>query len=239
MKGNYFLETSGEKFQDVRASGICLRCYSNKHRAAMCKLFTRPTPTLCKKCHYLFHPTGFCPNYTSENRSRGPSANRSLSKTRKWPSKQSGPRLPVTTSQATSFDPIIEEWEGENDFHYFDLPILVSDSESESDNDSDSEVITVPTFTASSATKAKSAARAKYRFPSKDPSDNVVKDTRTDEEKVSGILRLWCQLLTDDEKKSLELNRGTRLESYHSIAVRITYTQKYHRLRDKVLQNNR
>ena len=140
-----------------------------------------------------------------------------------------------TTSQATSFDPIIEEWEGENDFHYFDLPILVSDSESESDNDSDSEVITVPTFTASSATKAKSAARAKYRFPSKDPSDNVVKDTCTDEEKVSEILRLWCQLLTDDEKKVW----NSIAERNHSIAVRITHTQKYHRFRDKVLQNNR
>ncbi len=83
MKGNYFLETSGEKFQDVRASGRCLRCYSDKHRAAMCKRFTRPTPTPCKKCHYLFHPTESCHNYTSENRSRGPSANRSLSRTRK------------------------------------------------------------------------------------------------------------------------------------------------------------
>ncbi len=56
-------------------------------------------------------------------------------------------------------------------------------------------------LTASSATKAKSAARAKYRFPSKDPSDNEVKDTRKNEEKVSDILRLWCQLLTDDEKE--------------------------------------
>ena len=101
--------------------------------------------------------------------------------------------MQVTTSQATSFDPIIEEWEDENDFHYFDLPVLVSDSESD--------YSTVPTFTASSATKAKSAARAKYRFPPKDPSDNEVKDTRTDEEKVSDILRLWCQLLTDDEQK--------------------------------------
>jgi hypothetical protein len=109
--------------------------------------------------------------------------------------------LQETTSQATSFDPIIEQWEEENDFHYFDLPVLVSDSESDSDSDSDSEVITVPTFTASSPTKAKSAARAKYRFPPKDPSDNEVKDTRTDEEKISDILRLWCQLLTDDEQK--------------------------------------
>ena len=82
IKGNYFLETSGETFKDVRASGRCLRCYSNKHRAAMCKLFTRPTPTPCKKCHYLFHPTESCPNYTKDNRSRGPSANRSLSRTR-------------------------------------------------------------------------------------------------------------------------------------------------------------
>ena len=81
MKGNYFLNTSGEKYKDVRASGRCLRCYSNKHRTAMCKLFTRPTPTPCKKCHYLFHPDEACPNYSKDNRSRGPSAHRSSSRT--------------------------------------------------------------------------------------------------------------------------------------------------------------
>ena len=85
MKGNYFLDTSGEKYKDVRASGRCLRCYSNKHKVAM------------------------------------------------------GTRLKTNTSQTPSFDPIVEEWEDQNDFTFFDLPVLVSDSESDSDSEDDPE----------------------------------------------------------------------------------------------------
>ena len=77
MKGNYFLDTSGAKYKDVRSSGRCLLCYSSKHKAAMCDIFTRPTPTPWKKCHYLFHNTEECPYYSTNNRSRGPSLSKS------------------------------------------------------------------------------------------------------------------------------------------------------------------
>ena len=44
MKGNYFLYTTGTKYKDVCTSGRCLRCYSNRHRAAQCPTFHTPHP---------------------------------------------------------------------------------------------------------------------------------------------------------------------------------------------------
>ena len=80
------------------------------------------------------------------------------------------------------------------------MPILVSDSESDSDSDDDPEILTEPnplatgdnnpevlTAPAFSATKA---TKAKFRFPSKDPVDNTIQDTRNDSEKVSDILNM-------------------------------------------------
>ena len=90
------------------------------------------------------------------------------------------------------------------------MPILVSDSESDSDSDDDPEILGGPKPRASSKNKpevltgqafsATKATRAKFRFPSKDPVDNTIQDTRNDSEKVNDILRMWCQVLTEDEQ---------------------------------------
>jgi hypothetical protein len=61
-----------------------------------------------------------------------------------------------------------------------------------------SEGVTSHSKLASAAVKAQ---KAKFRFPSSDPADNVVIDTRTPEQKMSDILRIWSQLLTKDETK--------------------------------------
>ena len=79
LKKNYFISTTGDsKFKDVRTSGRCLRCYGNNHKAASCKTYTRPTPTPCKYCFHLFHNPDECKFYTSDGKSRPPSANRAL-----------------------------------------------------------------------------------------------------------------------------------------------------------------
>ena len=64
-----------------------------------------------------------------------------------------------------------------------------------------SEGVTSHSKLASAAVKAVKAQKAKFRFPSSDPADNVVIDTRTLEQKMSDILRIWSQLLTKDETK--------------------------------------
>ena len=51
------------------------------------------------------------------------------------------------------------------------------------------------------ASAAVKAQKAKFRFPKMDPADNVVTCTRTPEQKMSDILRIWSQLLTKDETK--------------------------------------
>ena len=77
LKKNYFMSTSGDKrFSDVRTKGFCLRCYGSTHRAASCKIYTRPTPTPCKYCFHLFHSPDECKFYTSDGKSRPPSLNR-------------------------------------------------------------------------------------------------------------------------------------------------------------------
>ena len=71
----------------------------------------------------------------------------------------------------------------------------------------------MPAFAASPATKVK------YRFPTKDPIENVIQDTRKDEEKVSDILKMWCQVLTEDEQTiwnriaERDLSQNTTLSS--------------------------
>ena len=49
------------------------------------------------------------------------------------------------------------------------------------------------------ASAASKAQKAKFRFPSSDPSENQVIDNRTAEQKMSDILRTWSQLLTVEE----------------------------------------
>ena len=81
LKTTYFYSTSGDtKFKDVREKGFCLRCYGSNHRASSCKLYTSPTPTPCRNCMHLFHPTDKCKFYTSGGNSRPSSRPRSLSR---------------------------------------------------------------------------------------------------------------------------------------------------------------
>ena len=43
--------------------------------------------------------------------------------------------------------------------------------------------------------------KARFKFPTKDPSPNLIVDDRTPAQIVSDILRIWCQCLTKSEKK--------------------------------------
>ena len=58
----------------------------------------------------------------------------------------------------------------------------------------------MPTFAAKTTPKAQSAAKAKFRFPSKDLVANIIQDNRSDEEKVNDIMGIWCQILTKEEQ---------------------------------------
>ena len=99
---------------------------------------------------------------------------------------------------------IIEELDTENDFYY------LSQKYYECKN---SDI---------SAFAVSNSAKAKFRFPSKDPSQNLVDDMRSDSEKVTDILRIWSQILTPDEQliwsdiaeqdltKAISLNSGIR-----------------------------
>ena len=81
LQETYFFSTSGDrKFEDVRKKGFCLRCYGNDHRASACSVYTSPTPTPCRHCMHLFHPTNKCKFYDSAGKSRPPSRSRSLSR---------------------------------------------------------------------------------------------------------------------------------------------------------------
>ena len=44
------------------------------------------------------------------------------------------------------------------------------------------------------------AIKAKFRYPSKDPKPNSVIDTRTASAKVSDMIRIWSQVLREDEQ---------------------------------------
>ena len=48
-------------------------------------------------------------------------------------------------------------------------------------------------------TAAIKAQKAKFRFPKHDPSAPDIVDTRSDEEKMQDILRIWSQVLTPAE----------------------------------------
>ena len=73
MKQNYFITTSAEKFKNVWQEKRCLRCFSKTHRASACPTYTRPTPTLCKYCHYLYHSSDKCIFYDGNGKTRPPS----------------------------------------------------------------------------------------------------------------------------------------------------------------------
>ena len=70
LKGSYFFKTNPERFKTVMQDGRCLRCWSPSHRAAACPVYTKPTPSPCRFCHYLFHPTDMFRFYDEQGKSR-------------------------------------------------------------------------------------------------------------------------------------------------------------------------
>ena len=68
LKGSYFFNTNPARFKTVMRDGRCLRCWSSSHRAAACPAYTRPTPTPCKFCHHLFHPSHLCLFYNAHGK---------------------------------------------------------------------------------------------------------------------------------------------------------------------------
>ena len=75
-----------------------------------------------------------------------------------------------------------EEWENQSDFCYLS-PVYY-----------ECEINDISACVVSPATKVK------FCFPTKDPADNFVDDTRSDSEKVTDILQIWSQLLTTEEQ---------------------------------------
>ena len=79
---------------------------------------------------------------------------------------------------------ISELWDNEYDFHFMcDYQLYNNEVNAQSQ-------------LASAAVKAQ---RAKFRFPRSDPQESDIQDTRTSEQKMSDILRIWSQCLTKDE----------------------------------------
>ena len=70
LKGSYFFKTNPERFKTVWKDGRCLRCWSKEHRAAACPVYTKPTPSPCRFCHYLYHPSDLCLYYDAEGKSK-------------------------------------------------------------------------------------------------------------------------------------------------------------------------
>jgi hypothetical protein len=73
LKGSFFFKTNPERFKNVMKEGRCLRCWSTSHRAAACSVYTTPTPSPCRFCHYLFHSSDQCRFYDDKGKSKPPS----------------------------------------------------------------------------------------------------------------------------------------------------------------------
>jgi hypothetical protein len=73
LKGSFFFKTNPERFKNVMKEGRCLRCWSKSHRAAACIVYTTPTPSPCRFCHYLFHSSDQCRFYDDKGKSKPPS----------------------------------------------------------------------------------------------------------------------------------------------------------------------
>ena len=74
----------------------------------------------------------------------------------------------------------MEEWEGQFDFGYLPDTYIFNNK------------VDIDTYSAIDV-------KQKFRFPVRDPSENLISDTRTDSQKVSDILRVWSQILTPEE----------------------------------------
>ena len=60
---------NSEKFKDVREKNRCLRCYG-QHKSTQCTKFKVRTPTPCRYCRYLYHPTEMCHKYNDKGHTR-------------------------------------------------------------------------------------------------------------------------------------------------------------------------
>ena len=78
LRETYFDPTSAEKFKNVWTDKRCLRCFSNTHGAIACPVYTRPTPNVCKFCHYLYHSADKCIFFDGSGNSRPSSQNRTV-----------------------------------------------------------------------------------------------------------------------------------------------------------------
>ena len=76
-----------------------------------------------------------------------------------------------------------EQWLDENDFSF------LNDTLYEISQEDFSAFTVFPTV------------KARFKFPNKDPSPNLIVVDRTSAQIVSDILRIWCQCLTKSEKK--------------------------------------
>ena len=107
-----------------------------------------------------------------------------------------------------SFEFLTEQWENQYDFCY------INQINYECQNNP-----TAPDTTDISACAVSPATKMKFRFPSKDPDENIVIDNRSDSEKVTDIIRIWSQLLTSEERviwneiAERDLTRDISLES--------------------------
>ena len=83
LRQSYFYSSSGEgRFKDVWLKGYYLRCYGSNHKASSCRVYTQPTPTPCRVCFHLFHPTKECRYYDQNGKSRSSSRSASGSRVR-------------------------------------------------------------------------------------------------------------------------------------------------------------
>ena len=100
-------------------------------------------------------------------------------------------------------DYFAEAWEDQHDFHYLNDYVTVIQNVS--------------------AFQVNPAVKAKFRYPSSDPTPNEIEDERTDAQKVQDILRIWAQILKPEEQtiwnqiaerdisKQVSLQSGMRL----------------------------
>ena len=156
--------------------------------------------------HYLYNPSDVCLFYDAQGKPKP--ASRATSP--KWLDHVE-PVIPdkEKTLEQSVYTFHVESYENECNFAFF--PELYDICPP-----SDSEIIY--------ACAASSAVKKKFKFPVHDPEDNVIKDTRTDVEKISDILRVWSQVLTPDEQNLW--NDVAERNLSHDISLRGVRTPK-------------
>ena len=180
MKKTHFQPTTADKFKNVWLEKRCLRCFSSLHRARQCKLFTKPTPTPCRFCWYLYHDTAACVYFDQNGKRRPASINRV-----EWQFLPTDEIFVPPSWVTADVNYYTEQWIDENDFTFL--------------NDTLYEI-----------SKKTSLPLWWFKFPENNPSLNLIVEDRTPAQIVSDILRIWCQFLTKNEKKyGMTLPRGT------------------------------